>query len=402
MPPNQSTTKTNRRLLMISTDRSIFEEGSSVRARQIAYAKDWGEVHIIVFARRNFCVIPAKAGIQGHNDYVSGNTLDPRLRGGDSLKIINSESVISPNCWAYSTRSRFKSLYPFDAISLGRFIIEKRGITEMTCQDASLTAMAGVSLKKRFNLPLEIQIHEDIGSPYYPFNLTNKIRKALALSYVRKADSIRVVSDRIKKYLVETVGIDSTKIAVRPIAVDTDSIKSIPIDSNADLRKKYPQFKKIILMASRLEPEKNIGMAIEAFKEVVKKIPKAGLVIVGRGSQEAKLRGIAKQLGLIGTGDDRGSNGGPPAGGEPQAGESVVFEDWADKTTLISYYKTADLFLNVSLFEGYGMSLVEAQAAGCKIVSTDVGVAGEVGAIIVEPESERVAEAITEAIGMQH
>jgi len=335
---------------MISTDRSIFEDGSAVRARQIEYAKQWGEVHIVVFADKEF-----------------------------------KEQPISSNCWAYFTRSRFKFLYPFDAISLGKFIVEKRGITDITCQDASLTAMAGISLKKRFGLPLEIQIHEDIGSPNYPFNITNKIRKALALSYIPKADSIRVVSERIMKYLIETVGIDSAKITIRPIAVDTNSIKSTPIDSRNDLHAKYPQFKKIILMASRLEKEKNIPLALEAFKEVVQKLPKTGLIIVGKGSQKARLQGLAK---------GRGSNG----WNEPQALNQVIFEDWADKATLVSYYKTADLFLNTSLFEGYGMALVEAKAAGCKIVSTDVGVAREVGAIIVEPNIESVSATIVDQI----
>ena len=398
----QPTIKTSRKLLMISTDRSIFEEGSEVRKRQIEYAKDWGEVHIIVFARRNFqfpppaggsnfqinsnrdfCVIPAKAGIQNNKIQSGGKTLDSRLHGNDNIGA--AEAVLSNNCWAYSTRSQSKFLYPFDAISLGRFIVEKRGITDITCQDASLTAMAGVSLKKRFDLPLEIQMHEDIGSPHYPFNATNKIRKALALSYIPKADSIRVVSERIKKYLVETVGIDSAKITVRPIAVDIDSIWSMPIVPNADLHKKYPRFKKIILMASRLEPEKNIGVAIEAFKEVVKKVPNTGLIIVGKGSQKAKLEKLTNSCG---------SNG----WNEPQANQSVIFEDWADKATLASYYKTADLFLNTSLFEGYGMALVEAKAAGCKIVSTDVGIAGEVGAIIVEPKPENIATAVISQI----
>ena len=66
--------------------------------------------------------------------------------------------------------------------------------------------------------------------------------------------------------------------------------------------------------------------------------------------------------------------------------------------TLISYYKTADLFLNTSLFEGYGMTLVEARAAGCKVVSTDVGVAREVGAKIIPYDSEQIAAAICDMI----
>lgn len=345
-----------KRLLMISTDRKIFQEGSAVRMRQVEYAKQWDEVHIIIF------------------DKTSSSGL-------------RSETVIAPNCWAYSTKSASKFLYPFNAMSLGRFIIEKRGITEITCQDASLTAMAGISLKKQFNIPLEIQVHEDIGSPNFGYNFSNKIRKTLALSYLPKADRIRVVSNRIKEYLVGPLGIDSAKIMVKPIVVDLEKIRSAPIIEDADLHKKYPQFEKIVLMAGRLEKEKNFGLAIRALVEVTRAVPKAGLIIVGDGSEKIKLEKMVANLDVKFQNEKTLGHG-------TVFNDSIIFEPWTDQPTLISYYKTADLFLNTSLFEGYGMTLVEAQAAGCKIVSTDVGVAREVGATIVGWDEDDVAEGV--------
>ena len=67
-------------------------------------------------------------------------------------------------------------------------------------------------------------------------------------------------------------------------------------------------------------------------------------------------------------------------------------------TDLPSYYKTADLFLAASLYEGYGMALVEAQAADCPIISTDVGVAREIGATLVESNARALSEAILEKL----
>ncbi|MGC9605499.1 MAG: glycosyltransferase family 4 protein [Minisyncoccia bacterium] len=331
-----------RRLLSIGTDRSIFEEGSAVRLRQIEYAKKWDEVHIVVFAGRDF-----------------------------------TEQQISADCFIYPTRSGSKPLYPLGAMKLGRSIIRSRGITDITCQDASFTAMAGAYLAKRFGLPFEIQVHEDIGSPRYAFNMKNRIRKALAARYVRRADTIRVVSERIKRYLVGALGVEERKITVRPIVVDTGLIRAAPVIPSADLRKKYPQFQKIVLMASRLEPEKNILLAIASWPEVMKRFPGAGLVIVGRGSERPELEAAVSRSDLA---------------------LAIVFEDWADKATLYSYYKTADLFLNTSIFEGYGMALVEALAAGCKAVSTDVGAARESGAIMTEPDPQDVAKTLIRAL----
>lgn len=183
----------------------------------------------------------------------------------------------------------------------------------------------------------------------------------MAKKYLPKADKIRVVSAKIKEYaqaLLLKRGLN-TPIEVKPIAIDEGEIKNSPVVE--DLHKKYKQFDLIVLMASRIEKEKNIEMAIIAWTGVVKDFPHAGLVIVGKGSELAKLKHIVVSKKLD---------------------KSVIFEDWVDKKTLYSYYKTADIFLNTSFYEGYGMTLVEARAAGCPIVSTDVGVASEIGATI--------------------
>lgn len=367
-----------KKLLMISTDRAIFQEGSAVRARQAEYAKGWEEVHIIIFDKK---VTSSKSQVTsrksaGADEVYSTATYDSQI-----------ETVIAPNCWAYSTASRTKFMYPFDAMKLGRFLVARRGITDITCQDPFLTAMAGVALKKQFPLVnLELQVHTDIGSPNFTYTFGNKMRKFLALNYLPKADHVRVVSERIKKWIQDAGSIsrssisgngdangNEARIEVRPIFVDVEKIKAAPVIAGADLHDKYPQFDKIVLMASRLEREKNVDLAIEAWSKVIERNPKAGLIIVGSGSELSTLKSLALRLNL-------------------KAG--VIFENWVDQATLYSYYKTADLFLNTSLFEGYGMTLVEAHAAECKIVSTDVGVAREVGAVVTEAHPEALAQAI--------
>lgn len=356
---------------MISTDRKIFQDGSAVRARQVQNAKEWEEMHIVVFDE----VKSEKLKVKSMPSTMIGGEAHGAKLTTDNLQL---ETVLAPNCWAYSTGSWTKWMYPFDAMKLGRFIVEKRGITDITCQDPFLTAMAGIALKKQFpQVNLELQVHTDIGSPHFTYSFGNKIRKFLALNYLPKADHIRVVSEKIADFLIEKLKIERLKIGTRPIFVDTEKIQTAPIITGADLHKKYSQFDKIVLVASRLEKEKNVGLAIEAWKKVIEEMPKAGLVIVGSGSQDSYLITLTSRLSLK---------------------NSIIFENWVDQATLYSYYKTADLFLNTSLFEGYGMTLVEAHAAGCKVVSTDVGVAREVGAEIVGWDKESVAEGIVKSL----
>lgn len=330
----------SKKLLMISTDRKIFEENSDVRKRQIEYAKNWQEVHIIVFA-------------------LAGKY--PR------------ELSISENCKVYSTNSYLRILYIKDAINVGKRILRKNAIDEITCQDTSFTANAGLTLAHKYKIPIELQVHGDISSPFSKKGFVGKWRNKLTMENIPKADKIRVVSGRIKNYVEGLISNLEKKpvIELRPIAVNEAEIINCPI--TADLKSKYKQYEFVALMASRFEKEKNIKLAIRAWVEVIKSFPKAGLIIVGQGSLEPNLKALVVESGLA---------------------KSVIFENWVDKMTLYSYYKTADLFLNTSLFEGYGLTLKEASVAGAATISTDVGIASEVGAIISSFDSHDLATKI--------
>ena len=61
----------------------------------------------------------------------------------------------------------------------------------------------------------------------------------------------------------------------------------------------------------------------------------------------------------------------------------VFFEDGKD---VAPYYALTDLVLFPSKYDGYGMVIIEALAAGKPVLSTDVGIAREAGAIIAKPE----------------
>jgi glycosyltransferase involved in cell wall biosynthesis len=105
-------------------------------------------------------------------------------------------------------------------------------------------------------------------------------------------------------------------------------------------------------MASRLTAEKNITFALDVLKEVIQKFSKAGLIIVGDGQERMRLEKYAKKIGVI---------------------NNVVFQRW--ESDIIPYYKMADLFLVTSLYEGYGMTIIEALSSGTPVISSDVGIA---------------------------
>jgi glycosyltransferase involved in cell wall biosynthesis len=284
---------------------------------------------------------------------------------------------ISENCTVYSTNSLSRLYYVSGAQRIGKKIlkgIEKTQPLLITCQDPFETGLVGKCLANvRKNSELLLQIHTDLFSPYFSkHSFLNRVRLFISKYTLPQADVIRVVSKKIADSLVER-GIDEKKIVLKPIEVATTAlVQGTPA---FDLRQKFPQFKKIILMVSRLESEKNIDMALDAMRIVVSRIPDAGLVIVGSGSKLPLLKKQAYNLKID---------------------SSVAFEGW--QTDLIPYYKGCDIFLLTSWFEGYGMVLKEAEAFGCRIVSTNVGIAQEIGASIVEYSPQSIAEKIIEGM----
>src|SRR3989338_1306793 len=316
------------KLLVIGTDTEIFLPGSDARGRIDAYGRLFDELHVIIYSSPGF----------------SAETLPSGVR----LYPTNSSSFLSR---------------PFDAARIGRRIARERGVGAVSVQDPAESGLAGWLLKRRTGLPLHIQLHADFFSPHFRRNSwKERIRYWLARFVIPRGDAFRVVSKRIRQSLIYNFQFPISKITVLPIFVYREAIARA--EPAFRIRDRYPEFDFIVLMVSRLVREKNIRLALEAFGGLLREYPKTGLVIVGDGPERAKVKGKSEKLKISG---------------------SVRFEGWQDD--LISYYKTADLYLLTSNFEGYSRSVVEAAAAGLPIVMTDVGVAGD---LIRDGETGRV------------
>lgn len=316
------------KVLMISTDRKTFEKNSAVSQRMSEYGSLVRELHIIVFTQ-------------------------------EKLKIEDLKLKIGANVWLYATNSKSKWHYVGDAIRIGKQILHGNHSLEtkqwlVTAQDPFETGLVGWRIARTFRLPLQLQVHTDIFSPHFvEHSVFNKVRVRIARFLLPQTAGVRVVSGRITRSLISRCRLPFTKICVLPIFVDVRAIAEM--GPKKDLHALYPRFDFIILIASRLAPEKNIPLALSAFKDIARTHSKAGLVIAGEGTEKHALGAFVSKYNLH---------------------DNVVFTEWDDN--LISYYKTADLFLLTSNYEGYGMTLIEAAAAGCPIVTTDVGAVGEI------------------------
>ena len=346
--------ETSLKVLMTSSDRKLLEEGSMVSERMKDYGNLVEELHIVLLCdKAHTKKLPAKTG-------GSANTY-----GGK----------ISDNVWIYPTNSFFKFMRPFDAARIGKKLVFGRkfvrGKSLITAQDPFECGWAGLKVKRKWRLPLEVQMHTDPFSPYFS-GFLNFIRKMIAKKVLRHADTLRVVSESIKNLLHTSYSILPTTISVLPIYVDKEKIENGKI--SFDLHARYG-WHFIMLTVSRLAPEKNLSLALETLAVVRTKFPNTGLIIVGSGPEERKLKSLVKKLKLE---------------------SAVIFAGWQDNLT--SFYKTSNVFIQTSLFEGYGLALVEAGLSGLPVITTPVGIALELqhskDAYIYPPQAELFAAGV--------
>lgn len=265
---------------------------------------------------------------------------------------ITKTSVLSNNTIVHGVGGlRFIALIKM--YFLAAKICREHKIDVITTQDPFELALIGYLLKLRYRVALNIQEHGDFFSATYwrNENIKNFIRYYVGGYLLPQADSIRVVSQRIKNNLISKFNIDESKIVVVSVYVKLDRPMSESILSLADRLKD----RTVILTMARLVKQKNIPLLISAFDLVVKKIPNAVLLIVGQGPEKNILVEQVEQLNLA---------------------NKVIFCDWAENVD--DYYRLADLYALSSNYEGWAMVIIEAASHGLPIVMTDVGCAGEV------------------------
>jgi glycosyltransferase involved in cell wall biosynthesis len=304
------------KLLSIGTDRKLFEEGSGVFLRTVEYASKFKEMHVVVFSLR-------KHGLENYK---------------------------KNNLFFYQTNSSSRWFYVFDALRIAKKLTIHEGFspnsTVVTCQDPFETGLVGYLLKRKFHLPLQLQLHTDFLSEYFRRDFLNILRVFIANFTLQRADGIRVVSSVISDSIKKRFPKLKAKITVLPIFVDTDKMinREVGFSSQGSLVS--------IVMVSRFTKEKRIEDGIYSFKKVLENNSNARLSIVGTGPEKENILSKISELKL----------------------ESYVkVSEWENDVILV--FKKANIFLLTSEYEGYGMTLIEAGASGCPIVTTNVGVA---------------------------
>jgi 1,2-diacylglycerol 3-alpha-glucosyltransferase len=190
----------------------------------------------------------------------------------------------------------------------------------------------------------------------------------------KKADSAISISEFLRKELKKETGLNS-KVVYDPI----DKKRFHLGISGSDVRKKYNLGREpVCLYVGRISPHKGIHLLIKAFNLFLKKIPNAKLLIVGKPT----FNDYFKKLKKI-------------------SNESVIFAGFVEDSELPKYYAACDVYTTATLWEGFNMTVVEAQACGKPVVAFDLCSHPEVvkkGKLVKPFDVKAFADAIVEVI----
>jgi glycosyltransferase involved in cell wall biosynthesis len=209
----------------------------------------------------------------------------------------------------------------------------------------------------------------DMSFARYPERLSASRRGYLSLFTrlsARRASRVIAISESGKAEIETLLGIEGWRIAVAVPGVSADFCPALPADvEDFRLRQGLPQ--RFILYVGTLEPRKNLETLIRAYARLPQR-GKVKLALVGAtGWQAEPVFRLIEDL---------------------EMGEDIIIAGYASPTALPLWYSAAEMFVYPSLYEGFGLPVLEALACGAPVIASNATSLPEVvgpEGILVEP-----------------
>jgi glycosyltransferase involved in cell wall biosynthesis len=195
--------------------------------------------------------------------------------------------------------------------------------------------------------------------------------------YCQRADAIITVSESSKRDIVTHYGLEPSKIKVVYEAAAPEFVPAVPAVT-ADVRTRYGLPERYLLHVGTIEPRKNLTLLIQALQRLRDGGLQIPLVVVG-GKGWLYHDFFEKLEGL-------------------EVVDSVCFPGYVPAPDLPAFYGAATMVIVASVYEGFGLPLLEAMACGTPVVSSNASSLPEVGgdaALYFDPHDvEAMAEVI--------
>jgi L-malate glycosyltransferase len=193
--------------------------------------------------------------------------------------------------------------------------------------------------KKRFKIPYVVTEHRGRFVQNSNFHIPENYKRIFE-DILKRASKLILVSESQKDYFTSL----TERISVIPNYVGTHFLQTkVESDLSDPVR---------LISVCHLTKQKNINTLINTLKKLRDAGHDVVLEIVGDGRERQRLEELVENLGLV---------------------ESVIFRGEIKNEKLPSYLVEADIFVLPSLFESFGIALVEAMACGLPVVGTKNG-----------------------------
>jgi len=211
----------------------------------------------------------------------------------------------------------------------------------------------------------------DLAFRFYPQTHTPLSRWFLALMmprFLRAATAVIAVSECTRRDAIRQYGLDEARVRVIHEGVNPRFRPATP-EAIAAIRQKYNLPERYVFYVGTIEPRKNLTTLLEAYLSLKNQRSGCGLVVAG--SRGWRCQGFFRRLRELGL--------------EGQ----VILPGFVPDEGLPALYSGADLFVFPSLYEGFGLPVLEAMACGTPVVCSDTSSLPEVGgdaALLVPPD----------------
>lgn len=205
--------------------------------------------------------------------------------------------------------------------------------------------------RKPFVLTIYDLTHE-IYPEYFPLNDQTKVWKKLL---AKKAAKIIAISENTKKDIIQYLGVEEDKIRTIYLGGSFDLTERSLGVSDPGVLKSLPS--NYILYVGTRTRYKNFYFFIESMREMLEQDKELSIICVGGGGFNREEFYYFKNLNI----------------------EGQVFQYAVNDATLSELYKRAKLFVFPSLYEGFGIPILEAFQSGCPVAVSNTSSLPEVG-----------------------
>jgi len=236
----------------------------------------------------------------------------------------------------------------------------------------------GVFLLRQLDVPVIATCHHTYWqqSHYISSQFWKRLFVPLERRTYQRAD--RIICDAVdsRDVLIRKYGIPAAKIVVIPIGIDPQLFHPI---------ERVERIPNSLLFIGRLEKRKGIDFLLRAMPRVVKRIPDAKLYVGGTERKgQGRLQRYARDVHIEG---------------------NIEFVGFVPEDELNHWYNRIQVVVVPSVFEGFGLTVVEAMAAGTATIATDVDALRDLvengvdGYLVGYGDTEALGDAIVSLLG---